>query len=862
MLAALVLAVRAQAPFQVEYQKQVLMPVSGATAAYSLDPTIVEASASNGVVQMTGKAPGTTNVVVVTEAGAQTVAVTVPVPPPCILPGLEPSPSERQGETGSYEFRYNSDPGQITNSLEMRRTQGQSFDRFQLINANLFSAGSSASVVGFPYLSYEISRPDRDLVFVDQTVANSPFTLDGYMVRGFHLREGDWLFHGGFTSVATFQGLFLTTDREYVVGGSRNFKLDDQSSVQGNVYYFRNPESLLNSATNGVAGTLAYRYRLKDRAHLLGELGFSHGVGVALQGAYDDAKTHATGAFRMQPRSFASLAVNNQHGTFATLDAARKLNSRLYGSANINQSDFNLPQIQQSSTTAGGFLNFKINRNVSLNGGVAYSNFQSKLPVGPHIATVNLPAGIDFSSRHFGSVFQYQRTTNLDGSGGNDYAVNLRGSAAAFHASAFFRHDVQVPSLAAVFAVIPGLQDALERAGIVANTPDQLADLLRNSALLATLGFSSPLVVNVAPSRNDFGASLTWLGQNAHRQVDFSYFSSNTELVQGSFLLSTATLSYAQRLNASNQIVGSAALAHTGNNGTSQTKPLFTLSLRHQFFTVPSFILPGRHGLIEGHVFRDDESGGLYNAQEPPVAGVEIRLDDERVTHTDARGYYFFHHVPYGVHSVEPKFESAEPFFYTTDSPATTDINNTVDFGINFAKGQVFGFVMNDAGAGVQGSTVELHGEKFTRRVPTGGDGKFSFPGLVAGNYVISVLPESFPPGYSLQALEPQQITIEPGKPVSLQFTVKALRSVAGKLLVYDKILLRPMPLAGVKVRLRELSLETITAENGAYLFRNLPPGTYTVAVEYAGKEITRQVILPAEPAALRDIDLNAGSKE
>lgn len=855
-------AVQGQAPLIVGYQKHLEIPVSGATAAYSLDSGIAEASASNGVVEIIGKAPGSTNIVIVTQSGVQTLGVTVPVPPPSLPPGFEAPPSEHQGESGSYEFRYNSDPGQITNSLEMKRSQGESFERFQVINANVFSAGSSSSAVGFPYLSYEISHAHRDLVFVDQTVTNSPLTLDGYMVRGFHLRQGDWLFHGGFTSIATFQGLFLTTDREYVVGGSRNFKLDERHSVEGNVFYFRNPDSLLNSGTNGVAATLAYRYLLKDRAHFLSELGFSHGIGVALQGGYDDEKTHAMGSFRTQPRSFASLAVNNQHGMFSTLDGTRKLNPRLYGSVNLNQSDFNLPQVQQNSLTAGGLLNFKINRNVSLTGGGSYSSFQSKLPASPKITTLNLPAGIDFSSRHFGSGFQYQRTVNLDGSGGNDYGVNVRGSASQLHGTAFFRHDVQVPTLAAVFAAIPGLQDSLERAGIVAETPDQLAELLRNSALLATLGFSSPLVVNLAPARNDFGASVTWMGSGAHRQADFSYFSSNTELVQGRFLLQTATLSYAQRLTASNYIVGSAALVHTGSNGISETRPLFTLSLRHQFYSVPVFILPGRHGLIEGHVFRDDESRGLYNSGEPALAGVEIRLDGDRVTHTDPRGYYSFHHVPYGVHRVEAKFESAEPFFFTTDSPATTDINNTVDFGINFAKGQVFGFVVNDAAAGIQGAIVELQGEKFTRRVQTGGNGKFSFPGLPAGNYTISAVPESFPPGYSLQSLEPQQVTVQPGKPASLQFAVKAFRSIAGKVFVYDKNLLRPAPLAGAKVRLPELSLKAVTTENGAYLFRNLPAGTYTVSVEYAGKETSRSVVVPAEPTTLRDIDLNAGSKE
>lgn len=862
VVAALAVAVHGQVPLSVGYQKRIEIPLAGATAAYSLDSSIAEASATNGIIEILGKAPGKTNIIIVTQSGVQTVAVTVPVSPPVLPPGFEPPEAEHNGESGSYEFRYNSDPGQITNSVEMRRTQGASFERFELINANLFSANGSSSPVGFPYLSYEISRPSRDMTFVDENVSNSPFTLDDYLVRGFHYRQGDWQFHGGFSSIATFQGLFLATNREYAVGGSRTFRLDSKNSVQGNLYYFRNPDSLAGVSGNGFTGTIVFRYLNKDKAHFLAEWGFSHGIGLALNGSYDDEKTHVLGSFRSQSRSFASLAINNRHGTFSDLTVARKVNPRLYADVDLNQSDFNLPILQQNSLVGGGLLTFKINRNFSLTGGGSYSSFQSKLPVGPQITTFNLPAGIEFSSHHFGSGFQYQRTTNFDGSGGNDYAVNLRGAAGDFHGTAFFRHDVQVPTVAAIFALIPGLQDALDRAGILATTPEQLAELLRNSALLATLGFSTPFTVNLAPSRNDYGASLTWMGRdNAHRQVDLSYFDSNTELIQGNFRLSTATVSYAQRLNAANQIVGSAALVHTANSGIAETKPLFSLSLRHHFYSVPSFILPGRHGMIEGHVFRDDESSGLYGPGHEPLARVEILLDGERATHSDAHGYYSFPHVPYGVHRVEAKFVSADPFFYTTDSPATADINSTVDFGINFAKGQVFGFLVNDAGDGIIGVTVELKGANFSRRIETGGSGKFAFPGLPAGTYTISTLSESYPPGYSLPSIAPQQVTIAAGKPAKLQFTVKALRSIAGKVLVYDKALLKPVPVAGARVQLQGTSLETTTTANGAYLFRNLPAGTFVLNAEYQGKTAVQAVTLPSEPASLRNVDLTLANE-
>jgi hypothetical protein len=126
----------------------------------------------------------------------------------------------------------------------------------------------------------------------------------------------------------------------------------------------------------------------------------------------------------------------------------------------------------------------------------------------------------------------------------------------------------------------------------------------------------------------------------------------------------------------------------------------------------------------------------------------------------------------------------------------------------------------------------------------------------------VATLPDSFPPGYSLQDLSAKNVTVEPGRPASTQFTVRALRSIAGRVLVYDKSKLQTVPLEGAIVRLKERSLEVKTGPTGGYIFRNLPAGTYTVSTEYEGKEITRTVVLTPAPINLRDVDLNVGAKE
>lgn len=860
-------------PFSVPYHKKIEIAVAGATAAYSLDSSVAEAAAANGVVEISGAGPGATNVVVVTATGVQTLSVVVPQPPPSYPPGFVPPSAEGSAaERGSYEVRYSSNPGQLTNSIEFQRNQGDSFNRLQVTNATLFSSSSTQTTFGFPLASYEISRPHYDLTFIDQQVNNSPLTLDGYLVRGLHVREGDWQFHGGFTSIAIFQGLFLSTAPEYVAGLSRTFSLHGFGSLEGGFYYFKNPRAELNVAGNGGLGSLTYRFERKDKAKLLVETGVSHwGMAFAARGNYDDKKTRIIGNFRIVPQRVASLAVNNMHGTFADLSATRDLSSRLFAALALNQSDFNLLTLQQNTFTGSANLTYKLNRNFSLLSGVAYSRFQSQVPVGPSIESLNLPIGIDFASRHFGSGFEYQRTNNFDGTGGNDYTINVRGSARQFLASAFYRHDVQVPTIASVFAQLPGLEELLQRAGIVITNPEELAQLLNNTALLATLGFSAPLTVNLAPVRNDLDASLSWTAKgSSHRQIGFDYFDSRTQLLQGQFNFTSETVSYSQRITNPDYLVVSASLLRTSTGmGPANMQPVFSVSLRHRFSSAPGFLLPGRHGTVQGHVFRDDNSTAQYSAGEPGLAGVEVDLDNDRVTHTDANGYYSFHQVPYGSHTVEAKVQSSEPFFHTTDSPAMAEMNSTVDFGITFAKGQLFGLLLNDAGEGINGVTVELRGADIQLTAQTTMDGKFTFHGLAPGKYAITTEPGTYPPGYSLQNLQPQPATVELGRPEKLEIRVKAIRAISGKVTAYDRTLLKPVPVPEVTVRLKvrsletplETSLETKTSINGAYIFRNLPAGDYTVTIAYGEKEISRQVVVPAGPATIRDVDLDAGPK-
>src|SRR5262245_2657380 len=99
--------VGAQSP-TLEYQQVVTRAVPGATAAFALDPSIVGASAHDGIVTLVGRGPGTTNVVVIAGDGTVSLTVTVGEPPVTVMPGFRLNGSSAAG-SGYYDVRYGSD---------------------------------------------------------------------------------------------------------------------------------------------------------------------------------------------------------------------------------------------------------------------------------------------------------------------------------------------------------------------------------------------------------------------------------------------------------------------------------------------------------------------------------------------------------------------------------------------------------------------------------------------------------------------------------------------------------------------------------------------------------------------------------
>lgn len=838
-------------------EKTVNLAVSGAIAAYSLDAGIVEASASGGVVLLHGISPGRTSVIVVQSIG--TVSVPVVVPEPRRVSGrrgsLAGGGQADSAETGDYEARYSSDPRQFTNILDLRRDEGDSFRRLQLVNTNYLGAVSGSSLVSFPLFSYEMGNARRDIVFVDEAVRNSNLTVNGAFIRGLHYRDGKWEFHIGFTSLATFQDYFLATDPEYAAGVTRRFKLSANSALAANLYYFRNPLKETTVSRNGAVGSLVYTYKPEKNLSVTGELGVSRSAGAAADVQYTNSRFRLTSSLRFSPASFAALAINNQHGVFGNVDFSANLSTNVTLTAHVDQEDFRLPIYRQNTLTGSGNLTYKWTKHTSVTGGALVSRFNSVYPSPFNLRTTSGVAGMDYFSHHFNAGFQYQPTFDSSGRLANGYNVNSSTSFGRFQAGASYRHSVQIPTLLAFFSAIPGLQDALERAGVVVSDPQQLQQFLSNTAFLQTLRLTGAFNLNYAPAQNDIGFNAEWDGKGASRQrIAFSFLDSNTELVTGNFHFRTATLSYTRKVGFNNELFASFAEFQTRTGPTVSLKPVIQISFRHRFGSVPAALLGGRHGNISGHVYRDEEGlREFVDGTELGMAGVEVRLDDRTSTRTDPEGYYEFRRVPYGIHTVQAKITGTRPYFFTTDSPAETPIDSVVDIGVSFVRGKLFGYLKTDAGTPIPGVSILISGGRAPRRIQTSFDGKFSIDGVADGEYAISTIAESYPDGYSLTELPTRSVVVAPDRPTPVALVVRALRTVSGRVTELDPKSLGAKPVEGITVTIPELNLATRTDRNGRYLFRDLPAGSFTVKVE----KYSHPIDLAGEPTSLSNVDFS-----
>ncbi len=846
--------------YKVDPNKTITFQVDGATAAYTLDEFFAEATAENGVVTVEGKVAGDTHVVVVTPAGAQTFEILVNLMPPVYPPGyVAPTTGAEAAQSGFYEGRYYSNPAEIQNQIDFMKVNGDNWTHMHVVETNLLGAAQQGlPKVALSSASYEIATPSRDITLLDKYVDQSQLTINGSIIRGLHFSDGNWFGHVGYTSVETFEGLFLPVQPELVAGGGYRYPLTENSSLTGSFYEVR-VHSSDRLGRSGSIGDLRYQYKPRENFWFNADLGFSDGVAGSGRLHYISDHDTILGLARYMPVEFASLGANNLRGLFTDLSWVRHVTKKFETDLSFYKSNLILPGVKEATISGSANLRYQLTRHWALTGGAQGSKFGNESPPGPTIRNFTLPAGLAFQSSHFGLNGQYQFSVMPgDDTGARQFRANLHTGWGGFNFNAYAERDTNAPTLSFIFGQVSGLQQILEQQGIQATSIQQVDELLSSDAYLMAAGFIKGASINVVPVRSLLGGSADWSTKGPHkRDLTYSFQYNDNQALQGSTEDIVHTLALIQRLTPSNNVSLSCSVLGLKTPGSPQQyAPVCFVAFRHQFEHVPYFIIPERRGTMTGKVFQDNQSKGEWEPGMPPMAEVEVVLDDLRRTLTGVDGSYRFPNVHRGKHKIEALFTSKDPFFFTTPSSLEVDEDATTNFGIGYSLSGLAGKVLNDAGQGVAGITVtiESRGKKWS--ATTEADGSFFVSSLVAGDYDVQADPDSLPAGYSADGFgDSQKVTVEKAAPGRAAFTARALRSISGQVLIYDTRQLRYVPVIGAEVLLNEPGPTAKADPQGRYLFRDLAAGSYTLSVRNETQTPARTVRLGSQPVDLTNVD-------
>ncbi|MFP5247383.1 MAG: hypothetical protein ACLGH0_11870, partial [Thermoanaerobaculia bacterium] len=255
------------------------MNIFGATAAWAIDASIVDVSASNGTVTFFGRTPGQTKVIVVSISGERTFDVAVIGKTPI-------RKQETKANSGTAEVRYSSAMREVQNQVTV--TSEDKKKKTELSVRTIHRPESSV-----PSASYRIFTRGREITLLDRDVDHSPLTLSNTPIRGLHYLDKHWRVHAGYTAYATYRSFLIPIDRQLVAGAGYAFRTG-AAKLTPSVFAYR-----------GQGSIASLLYEQKGAAI---ELAYSNGLGGAVQYAYDSPRDRLRADFRYRPDDFAVTA--------------------------------------------------------------------------------------------------------------------------------------------------------------------------------------------------------------------------------------------------------------------------------------------------------------------------------------------------------------------------------------------------------------------------------------------------------------------------------------------------------------------------------------------------------------------------
>lgn len=839
-----------------ETQQSYVLAIANVSAAYSLDPGVADVVLEPAGPLIVAVAPGVATVVIVTADHSEKYIQ--------VVVHQSSSGSDRSapssGRTGAFETQYDSFSRRLQNIMDVAVQNGERVTTVR-VNYTRFPRSPDGRVRhAIPLASYRILERGRELVILDDAVRSSPLTVDGVMVRGLHLRERGLQLHVGVSSYAFFNNLLLSRQRQVMAGVDYRRPLNPRTALIPRLYFFPTRDS--SRGGDGVVAALAYEYLDGTALQVMAEAAASRRLSDSrlLPGGYL-TMSRMTPRDRMflrtlyQPDGFASL-VGAIHGFRSDGLWLRSITARLSSSLVFDGNHFMLGSFQQTSRNLHLSMRYAFLPRWTVSGGGRYAYFDPHTVVRSPITSYEIPVGVEYSTPPFNAALEY-RTTKSSASPrrGNGVHAALRCTSQNLSVDFFADRSTQTPTLDLIFSENPGLELALKEFGLQASTPAQLTRLLREHPELVNFGAIRGVNVDLSPVHYQAGSNLWWKGRWDRSRLGLSTSYTRDELVSQTREAAFASLSYTYTL-----VTGLTASAQYSRffsraQGVLSESGGWQVSFRQQVDNLPS---PARFfattGSITGVVFADPDQTGQYDASMPGVDGAEILLDGVVKAVSSGGGRFRIDHViARDRHPVEIRYQSRKPFRFTTPPLVSAHTGNAVSFGIGPIAGHVTVFLRSADRFPINNVRVAISDRTHTWTRQTI-DGKASLDVGRSGTYEVSLNTESVPPGYVLVDAAPRSVVISEGHSATVEFVLKANRSIGGRLRSQTE------PLAGVQVILQPDGRTSTTDGEGNYLFRNVSPGAHVVTAGVGGARLQRDVEVPPGPSALRDIDLHVAS--
>ena len=178
-------------------------------------------------------------------------------------------------------------------------------------------------------------------------------------------------------------------------------------------------------------------------------------------------------------------------------------------------------------------------------------------------------------------------------------------------------------------------------------------------------------------------------------------------------------------------------------------------------------------GNIEGSVFKDLNSDGLKQKDEPPVAGITIWLGTDTYTTTDIFGYYSFRKIK-GHKAFVSLDTNTLPSGYVLTVPFNQEALLSqhsvakIDFGI-ISRSEISGLVFEDIDGdekysmkdkGAEGVLIKLENGL---QVTTDPNGKYSFTNVNPGQHTVTLDLDSLPVYFLPKSAITQDFTLDEG---------------------------------------------------------------------------------------------------